>query len=255
MQQIDYIGMKFNKLTILELDEERNKLELERFKNGEIKNKPNKYYKALCECGKIISIQINWLKNGNTKSCGACNREVRPNHSRKKNEFEIIDNSYVKIKLSNCNEYTYVDLEDFDIIKDYCWSKNGKGYAEARFGGRKLHSMHTYLMGNEGNGCKFRVDHEDQNKLNNRRYNLRIVTTSQNGMNLSRKVNNKTGVTGVCFDNKSNKYRAYITKDGKRIELGLYSKLDDAIISRLKAEKELFGEFSGQKHLFEKYNI
>ena len=37
--------------------------------------------------------------------------------------------------------------------------------------------------------------------------------------------------------------------------LGYYKELEDAIVARLRAEKEYFGEFAPQRDLFEKYGI
>lgn len=45
------------------------------------------------------------------------------------------------------------------------------------------------------------------------------------------------------------------TKRKKSYYLGFYKGLDEAIEVRLKKEKEIFGEYAPQKHLFEKYNI
>ena len=50
-------------------------------------------------------------------------------------------------------------------------------------------------------------------------------------------------------------YRAYIHLNNKFISLGMYTNLQDAIVARLKAEQELYGDFAPQKELFEKYKI
>ena len=52
-----------------------------------------------------------------------------------------------------------------------------------------------------------------------------------------------------------NKWRARITIDDTPIYLGIFENKDDAIRARLQAEKQYFGEFAPQKHLFELYNI
>ena len=58
------IGEKFNKLTVIELDEGRTS-----------KNKSGmKYWWCRCDCGKLTnkSISTSDLKSDNTKSCGLC---------------------------------------------------------------------------------------------------------------------------------------------------------------------------------------
>lgn len=42
---------------------------------------------------------------------------------------------------------------------------------------------------------------------------------------------------------------------GGRLFTGYYVTLDEAIIARLRKEKELFGEDAPQKHLFKEYGI
>lgn len=49
--------------------------------------------------------------------------------------------------------------------------------------------------------------------------------------------NNKTGYAGVCFENKANKYRAYISVHGEKIRLGYFTLIDEAIQARKEAEK------------------
>jgi hypothetical protein len=37
--------------------------------------------------------------------------------------------------------------------------------------------------------------------------------------------------------------------------LGCFEKIEDAVVARLKKEKEIWGDFAPQRHLFELYNI
>jgi hypothetical protein len=52
-----------------------------------------------------------------------------------------------------------------------------------------------------------------------------------------------------------NRYEARIGYNKKKIHLGSYENIEDAIVARLKAEKEYFGDFAPQRHLFKEYNI
>lgn len=87
------------------------------------------------------------------------------------------------------------------------------------------------------------VDHIDGNGLNNQRRNLRRATRSQNQANAKRRKDNKTGKRGVCLDKQSGKFLAYIDSEKKRIRLGLFEHLEDAIQARIDAEKKHFGNF------------
>lgn len=67
--------------------------------------------------------------------------------------------------------------------------------------------------------------------------------------------NNTSGITGVHYDKKRNKWCAQIMINRKGIFLGYYNNKDDAIKSRLTAEQKYFGRFAPQRDLFEKYSI
>ena len=55
--------------------------------------------------------------------------------------------------------------------------------------------------------------------------------------------NNTSGVKGVIWDKKRGMWRAQIVFKGKNYYLGRYSKKEDAIKARKKAENSMFGEF------------
>ena len=56
--------------------------------------------------------------------------------------------------------------------------------------------------------------------------------------------NNKSGIPGVSFCSKRNKWRAYIGKNGEFHGLGYFSNIEDAIKSRKSAEEKYFGEYA-----------
>lgn len=55
--------------------------------------------------------------------------------------------------------------------------------------------------------------------------------------------NSATGITGVSYNPKQGKYRAYINFRRKQYYLGLYDKIEDAVMARKGAEKEIYGDF------------
>ena len=73
------------------------------------------------------------------------------------------------------------------------------------------------------------VDHINEDKLDNRRCNLRVVTRSQNGL-VQTKARASTGFRGVNFHGK--KYRAFVTINQKRIVIGTFNTLEGAKIAR-----------------------
>ena len=91
------------------------------------------------------------------------------------------------------------------------------------------------------------VDHINHDRIDNRKENLRVCSIRRNTMNQSRSKNNTSGVTGVGWDKKSNKWIAYIKVNYRQITLGRFSNIDDAIEARRNAEIEYFGEYRNDK--------
>lgn len=88
-------------------------------------------------------------------------------------------------------------------------------------------------------------DHKDLNRANNRWTNLREATRSQQSANTSLRATNSSGVTGVSWSKRRNKWEVYINYDKeKRIKLGFFSNLDEAAAIRSAAEAKYFGEFA-----------
>ncbi len=87
------------------------------------------------------------------------------------------------------------------------------------------------------------VDHVDNNIRNNTLINLRWATRLQNAHNTGIISRNTSGVKGVSWSKRDNKWRARIFFDGKEISLGCFDKIEDAKIARQNKATELFGIF------------
>lgn len=99
------------------------------------------------------------------------------------------------------------------------------------------------------------IDHINRNRNDNRRENLRICTSEQNSANKSITDKNTSGIVGVSFNKKLKKWCSSISKNNKNIYLGVSENKEVAIKIRLQAEKDYYGEFAPQRHLFEEYGI
>ena len=210
----------------------------------------------LCECscgsGKAIIASPNDIKRGNTKSCGCRTKELNSKRQKKYNTYDL-SGEYGIGYCSNTDSRFYFDLQDYDLIKDYCW-------AEVVYGKSKYHELRAPIDRNtsirmhmllRGVTC----DHADRNPLNNRRSNLRPATIEENNRNRSLFQNNTSGITGVSFEPSRNSWRARIYFNNKRHELGVFKEKDDAIRARLQAEAKYYKEFAPQRHLFKEYGI
>lgn len=219
----------------------------------------------LCECTCENHTQFivkgNSLSSGHTQSCGCIQKEKASKigkQSKKYNKWldEVFADGHGNYRIgftSNTNEEFYVDEEDFDKVKDYCWCEkiNKNGYRSLRSTDKE--TGNCIIMAWLISGKRF--DHKDHNPLNNRKYNLRPATPQENNQNKGKSKNNTSGITGVSWSKQKSKWKAQIWVNYKNNGLGYYSNKNDAIIARLNAESQYFGEFAPQKHLFEQYNI
>lgn len=234
--------MKFNKLTVIEVDEE-SKLD----KNGK-KVFPSEWkYKCKCSCtsGKITSPSKWALTSGYTKSCGCLTIEKCVERNTKENKVEDCGD-YFKLYKRNSDIFCTFDKEDYDKVKAQCWGIDGKGYFQCiQRGGHKDNVVHILLHRFLVNAPDDKiVDHKDGNKHNNRKENLRITTLSENGMNKVIQSNNTSGTTGVYWNAKRKNWCAQIKKDKHTQHLGSFKNKEDAIKARKGAEEKYFGEFS-----------
>lgn len=158
------------------------------------------------------------------------------------------------------NEKFYFDKDDYEKVSKYTWWINCSGYPVTKTSGkggvsRKEIFLHNLIMGIQKPQIDIVCDHIDRNRVNNRKYNLRMANRSENCININVRKDNVSGVIGVSWKKEICKWQVNIQKEKKSYYLGVYKDLDDAIKVRLKKEKEFFGEYAPQKHLFEKYNI
>lgn len=143
----------------------------------------------------------------------------------------------------NTGQEFYFDLDDFHLIKDICWMENSEGYIVGRaesYPKSKIVKMHNVVTDYPY------VDHIYHKKYDNRRSQLRRANDQLNARNKTIPSNNTSGVKGVCWRKRNQKWRAYITVNHKRIELGDYINKEDAIEARKKAEEKYFGEWRYQ---------
>lgn len=154
-----------------------------------------------------------------------------------KNELHICGNiTYMDLYDKNCNviAQTIIDTEDIDKIKYTKWKLSNSGYVmnTPKFKGGNKHLSREIL------GTTEFVDHINHNTLDNRKANLRVVTKSQNQMNVNYK--------GVC-KRKDGKFFAYIKINQKQINLGVYIFEEEAYFARWYAETLLFKEYQYPK--------
>ena len=113
---------------------------------------------------------------------------------------------------------------------------SGTTYLQVKIGGRLYPNHRVIVLFVTGTFPANEVDHKNRNGKDNRWENLRDVTAKENMRNKSLQENNKSGHSGVTFDKEKTKWRARISDGEKRIHLGYFDTLDEAVIERSKAE-------------------
>ena len=115
---IDLTGKRFGRLIVLGIDEEKTKPK-------------HVYWSCKCDCGNTKTIYGYELRSGRTKSCGCLQREKASHANKKYNKYDLESEEY-GIGWTEKGEVFWFDKEDYNLIKDYCWIKNDKGYFYAR---------------------------------------------------------------------------------------------------------------------------
>jgi hypothetical protein len=123
-----------------------------------------------------------------------------------------------------------VDELDADLA-NLNWTTHTDGYAQRatprseRVDGKQgVILMHRVIVermfGSIPKGVQ--VDHIDGNKRNNRRANLRLVSSSQNRRNTGPRAGKKSSFKGVYWNNRSGKWQVLCWINGKTRHVGMY---------------------------------
>lgn len=197
-------------------------------------------YLCQCNCGNEIIVSSGDLRSGNTRSCGCLSIEKIVERSKKYNQYDL-SGEYGVGYTSDGSEFWF-DIEDYEKIKNYCWSYNNQGYVVARDSELKQPiKLHRLVM--NVNDPQIKVDHKmhlpkNEHKIDNRKSNLILVNSSKNNMNRAMASNNTSGCTGVYWNQERNKWVVQI----QRKYVGTFDNFEDAVNARMDAEIKYFGE-------------
>jgi len=158
---------------------------------------------------------------------------------------------------------TLIDKEDFELVNKYKWFYRKSG----RTKGKNGYAQHSqYIKGSFKKGLSWGkytsifmhnlilppknglvIDHINNNGLDNRRLNLRLVTVSQNMANFPKKQKTKSKYRGVSFLKRrigftGKQWEAGTTLNGKGAYIGVYVTEKEAAAAYNNFAKEHFGK-------------
>jgi hypothetical protein len=140
-----------------------------------------------------------------------------------------------------------VSIEDYDLLS-FMWHRAGRGYASgsvvkegyprALKGPTYLHHLVALRLWPDYKETGLQVDHINNNKLDNTRGNLRLVTHSLN--NFKKPLSKYGGIEQL----PDGCYKAILKLHGKRIRGKPRRNIDDALRDRLEIELKYHGEYA-----------
>ncbi len=140
-----------------------------------------------------------------------------------------------------------IDSEDVSKIKDYRWCVSlGRNAIPAKVVGRtkgyeRQITIQHIIMGRKPSRHTM-IDHKNRNPLDNRKYNLRLCTNTENCRNSKGWDNSKSGCKGV--KKRGNSWGARIMVNRKEIWLGSFKSQEEAKLAYINAAVKHFGEFA-----------
>lgn len=215
----DLKGKKFGRLTVIE-----------RVENDKTQSK----WKCVCECGIVRFVLGTCLRTGHTKSCGCLAAE------------RSAESKLIHGQASRKNETA--EYRIWIGMTKRC--RNERNAAWKNYGGRGIKVCERWLIFEnffEDMGRRPSDGHSlDRINVdgNYEPSNCRWATSTEQARNTRLNIRNKTGIRGVSWNKKKNKYAVNISVNKKMVYLGSTSSLDEAIKLRIDGEVKYWKESS-----------
>lgn len=118
------------------------------------------------------------------------------------------------------------------------------GYVGISCGGKRYLAHRLAWLFTYGEWPTCDVDHINRNPADNRISNLRLATRSENNVNAGLRSTNSSGVRGVYWSKRSERWIARVQKGGRQVHVGSFKSLDQASAAVRDAYVREFGAFA-----------
>jgi hypothetical protein len=215
MQQINMVGYVFENLLVLK---ESSKTDKSR----------QKFWWCKCICGNEKEIGGRNLRRGDIVSCGCFGKMQRKKTNTKH------------------GMHSSVEYKTWDGMIQRCTNKNRLAYKN--YGGRGIlvceewKTFENFLLDMGEKPSPFHSIERINNEGNYCKENCKWATSSEQSRNQRIFKTNTSGITGVSWNKRKNKWRANIYHNSKSKHLGYFESKQDAYHARKNAEKILWGK-------------
>jgi hypothetical protein len=152
-----------------------------------------------------------------------------------------------EIKLFNYDKVAIIDIEDKEKVLSHndTWYPHPDGYARtySKLLGHEV-LMHVVVTDFQSHKLSaLTIDHDDKDKLNNRKYNLKLVDFTQQALNKAKHKNTSSKYKGVFYKKATGKWNV-VTKRGRTNYWGgSYKTEDEAALAANELYKKVFPEY------------
>lgn len=129
------------------------------------------------------------------------------------------------------------------VAGDVAGTLMNNGYVKIVAHDHQLYAHHVVWYLHHGEWPHIMIDHENGCGADNRVSNLRQANQAQQNYNTCISKRNKSGIKGVIWAAREQRWRAHIVVDRKQIHLGYHRSIEDAARARAAAEAQYCGEF------------